>query len=201
MQPLQRLWDRDGNEVCLFPLEYMMISQREHQLYAIDFLGWDSNGRVYDCPCYAPFSGYVHSTIGTAHNMIYWSDNPVRLVDGTLSYVTLLIAHSNIPSPQVGTHFTQGDLFYHTGIEPPATGDHLHMEIALGHVGWDLTGTHLENPSHLFNCEAVNDTIIIDGEGYNWRNYDGGVTPPTGEKKEKRFPWVLYSRKFRRKKR
>ena len=193
----ERLVDAQGNEVCLFPLEYMMISQLEHQLYAIDFLGWDANGRVYDCPCYAPFSGTVHSTVGTAHNMIYWSDNPVRLVDGTLSDVSLLVAHSNTPAPSIGTHFNQGDLFYHTGIEPPATGDHLHMEIALGHVGWDLSGTHLENPSHLYNCEAVNDTIIIDGEGYNWREYQGGHTP--GEViNEKRFPWVLYTRKFKR---
>ena len=192
MQPLQRLFDTLGNEVALFPLEYINISQGEHQQYAIDFLGWGAFGRVFDCPCYAPFSGHVVSTVGTAHNMIYWSFNPVRLVDGTLSDLTLLLAHSNTPAPSVGTSYVQGQLFYHTGIEPPATGDHLHLECSRGHVLWDLSGTHLDNPAHLWNTLAINDTVVIDGEGYDWRDYQGGVVPPEEEEKKHKFPWYIY---------
>ena len=36
--------DSDGNEVALFPMEYLYMSQGEHQLYALDFLGWNANG-------------------------------------------------------------------------------------------------------------------------------------------------------------
>lgn len=204
MQPLQRMWDRDGNEVCLFPMETLYLSTArdpaEHQLYAMDFWGWDNGLRIFDCPCYAPFSGEVVYT-GNDHNMIYWSTNPVRLVDGTLSDVSILVAHSDTAPASVGSTFVQGQLWYHTGNFGQSTGDHLHMEVALGHVKWDSTGMHLKNPAHMYNVMACNDTTISRGMNYNWRNYDGGVTPPTGERKEKRFPWVLYSRKFRRKKR
>ncbi len=200
MQPLQRLYDSNGNEVCLFPLEYLRMSQGEHQLYAMDFLGWNSLGRVYDCPCYAPFSCEVVSTVGTGNNMICWSVSPVRFVDGTLDYATVLVAHSNTSAPAIGTSFVQGQLWYHTGNAGVSTGDHLHMEVARGHVRWDSTGTHLTNPYHLYDMMAVNNTVISLGMGYNWREYQGGVTPtPEDEGKAKRnkFPWAIYSRKMR----
>ena len=50
----------------------------------------------------------------------------------------------------------------------------------------------------MWNGMFVNDTALIEDGGYNWVEYNGGVTPPTlEEKKVKRFPWVLYARKFR----
>ena len=195
MQPLQRLYDRDGHEVCLFPMEYLHVSQTEHQLYAIDFLGWNSLGRVYDCPCYAPFSGSVVYT-GNDHNMIYWSTSEVRFADGTLDYATVLVAHSETAPASVGTSFVQGQLWYHTGNYGQSTGDHLHMEVARGHVQWDSTGMHLDNPYHLYNMMAVNSTIIDYDGGYNWIIYED-IEPITVE--AKKFPWVLYARKFRSK--
>ena len=200
MQPLQRLWDHLGNEVCLFPIEYLHLSQGEHQLYALDFLGWNSLGRVYDCPCYAPFSGSVVYT-GNDHNMIYWSTSPVRFVDGTLDYATVLVAHSDTAPASVGTSFVQGQLWYHSGNYGQSTGDHLHMEVAKGHVMWDSTGYHLDNPYHMWDMLAVNDTVIDYGMSLNWRDYQG-VIPPTPTPSEiikHRFPWVLYAKKLRRK--
>lgn len=198
MQPLQRLYDREGNEVCLFPLEYMHISNGEHNLLAIDFLGWNSLGRVYDCDCYAPFSGRVVYT-GNDHNMIFWSTNPVRLVDGTLSDLTILVAHSMTAPPSVGTQIVQGQLWYHTGNYGYSTGDHLHMEVAKGHVMWDSTGNHLDNPTNMYNVMAINDTTIDYGMSYNWRNYDGGVVPPSGDTKKHHYKFVLMERRRRSK--
>lgn len=197
MTPNERLFDGSGHEVCLFPLEYMNISNPEHQLYAIDFLGWSSTGRRYDCPCYAPFSGSVVYT-GNDHNMIYWSSNPVRCADGTLSDVTVLVAHSNTAPSGVGTTFTQGDLWYHTGNYGVSTGDHLHMEVAKGHVMWDSGGTHLMLPSHMYDIMYKNDTIIINDNSYPWKIYDS-PTPPV-VKKPHRFPWPVYMRTLREKK-
>lgn len=194
MQPLERLYDDTNHEVCLFPMEYLHVSQTEHQLYAIDFLGWNSLGRVYDCPCYAPFSGSVVYT-GNDHNMIYWSSAQVRFVDGTLDYATVLVAHSNTAPASVGTSFVQGQLWYHTGNYGVSTGDHLHMEVSKGHVQWDYTGQHLDNPYHLYDMMAVNDTIIDYDGGYSWSIYQGGITPQASD--IKKFPWVLYARKFR----
>lgn len=201
MQPLQRLWDSDGNEVILFPMVDLYLSPArvppEHQLYALDFLGWDNGLRIFNCPCYAPMSCQVVYT-GNDHNMICWSINPVRLVDGTLSDVSILVAHSETPPAAVGSTFVQGQLWYHSGNYGQSTGDHLHMEVALGHVTWDPTGMHLLNPAHMYDVMAVNDTVISRGGDFNWRNYDGVIPPPIEpETKKKRFPWVLYSRKLR----
>lgn len=198
MQPFQKMKDSDGNEVALFPMEYLYMSQGEHQLYALDFLGWNANGRVYNCPCYAPFSCRVTYT-GNDHNMICQSLNKVRFVDGTLDYATVLVAHSMTAPPRLGTIFTQGDLWYHTGNYGISTGDHLHMEVAKGRVSWGAGGLHLKNPYHMWNMFAKNNTVISNGMGLNWRDYEGGVTPtPTSkDKKQNGFRWVLYARKLR----
>ena len=62
-------------------------------------------------------------------------------------------------------------------------------------AGWINSGHDLRNREHIYNLFYVNDTVIIDGYGYNWRTYDGGITP-SYEKKYK-FKWVLYANKLR----
>ena len=179
MRASQRLFDGQGNEVALFPMEYLYLSTArnpdEHQLLALDLFGWDSNGRVYDCPCYAPFSGEVVYT-GNSHNMIYWSTNPVRLADGTLSHLSVLVAHSGTAPKSVGQSYTQGELWYHSGNYASggdvSTGDHLHIEVAKGHVKWDTSGTHLKDPSHFWDCFYVNNTTISRGNNHNWRTFN-----------------------------
>lgn len=198
MRPNQRMTDSQGNEVALFPMEYLHMSQGEHQLYALDFLGWNASGRVYDCPCYAPFTCRVTYT-GNDHNMICQSIDKVRFVDGTLDYATVLVAHSMTAPATLGTVFTQGQLWYHTGNFGHSTGDHLHMEVAKGHQSWATGGLHLNNPYHMWNMLATDDTVIDYGMGLNWRDY-GGVTPPTPSgdgKKKTGFKWVLYARRLR----
>ena len=192
MRPYQTMSDYEGNEVALFPMEYLHVSNTEHQFYAIDFLGWDANGRVYDCPCYAPFTGEVVYT-GNDHNMIFWSTNKIRFVDGTLDYATVLVAHSDSAPAIVGSVMSQGSLWYHTGNYGLSTGDHLHMEVARGHVMWDGSGQHLLNPYHMYDMLACNDTIIDSGEGYNWRIYEGTLP----KKEKKKFPWFITANKRR----
>ena len=197
MEPLERLFDYEGNEVCLFPLEFMNVSNPEHQEYAIDFLGWGDFGRVFDCPLYAPFSGSIEYT-GNDHNLILWSTNKVRFIDGTLDYATMLVAHSNSAPASVGTTYIQGQLFYHTGNYGVSSGDHVHMEVARGHVLWDQSGLHLENPYHLYNMLAINNTVIIESGGYTWSEYT--PTPPiVVSGKRKKFPGVIYARRLREK--
>ena len=207
MQPLQRLIANDGYEVMLFPLEYMYISQDEygqtsHQdILAIDFLGWNSLGRVYQCPYYAPCScTCITSTDASANNRIWQSTNKVHLADGSLDYVTWVVAHDNNP-PAIGTSLVQGQLMGHTGTAGYVTGDHLHLNVAKGqYANWEQVppsyNWQLRNSMHIYNACFVNDTIIIDGEGHNWITWDEPPTPTEKGKKTK-FPWVLYARKFR----
>lgn len=196
MRANERLVASDGYEVLLFPLEYMNISQGEHTL-AIDFLGWGANGRILQCPYYAPCSCTCIASSG-ADNRIWQSNNKVHLADGTLDYVCWVQAHDDTPLP-VGTVKQQGELIGHTGTTGITTGDHLHLNVALGiYSGWDpaTSNTRLKNSIHIYNAMYVNDTTIINGEGYNWRTW----TQPTPTIRNRNiFKWVLYARKLRMK--
>ena len=209
MTPNQRLVAADGYEVMLFPLEYMNASQQEGGGYShagtlqMDFLGWGANGRVYNCPYYAPCScSCVGSTDASTHNRIWQSDDMVHLADGTLGYVTFEVAHDNNPPYNVGISVRQGTLIGRTGTAGFVTGDHVHFQCARGtYVGWEQVPPNnnwqLINEMHIYDACYVNDTIIINGYNYNWRIWDGPVPPPVEETTKKKFPWVLYARKFR----
>lgn len=214
MQPLQRMFASDGYEVALFPLEYLNMSQDEggdfsHQgTYNLDFLGWNSLGRVYNCPIYAPCTmrvvAYVSGYAG-GNMVIFQSVSPVHLADGSLDYLCISFAHdSSPPYTTVGQVVGQGQICYHTGRYGYVTGDHVHTCCGKGtyqgltdrgNDRWDLT-----NRVHYWNAVYVNDTTIINGYNHNWIEYDGGVVPPTPEEektKKHKFPWAIYSRKFR----
>ena len=202
----QRMVADDGKEVMLFPLEYINISQPEGGSYShagtlqIDFLGWGANGRVYNCPYYAPCTcKCVATTDASTNNRVWESVNQVHLADGTIGYVTFEMAHDNFPVHGVGAVVQQGALLGHTGTAT-GVGDHMHFQCGRGtYQGWTQLPNGnwmLSNEMHIYDACYVNDTIIIDGEGYNWREYQGGVTP-TEETKRKKFPWVLYARKLR----
>lgn len=208
MVPNQRVVGTDGYEVLLFPLEYMYMSQGEgggtsHQgTYQIDFLGWGPNGRVYHCPYYAPCTcRCVGSTDSFSNNRIYQSTDRVHLANGTMNYVTFEVAHDNTPPHAVGDTVQQGQLLGYTGTAGNVTGDHLHFQTAYGtYAGWiQLPNGNwmLRNEMHIYDACYVNDTVIVNGYGYNWREWDGPTPPPVSETPKKKFPWVLYARKFR----
>ena len=199
----ERLVANDGKEVMLFPLPYIYISQGENESFshggilAIDFLGWGSNGRVYQAPMYAPCSCKCVATIDDYNKgRIFQSLDAVHTPNG-LQYVTFMWFHDNDPIANVGDTFTQGDLIGHTGTQGNVTGDHTHMNMANGSFNpnnyWK--NGQLVNSDHIYDICYTNDTIIVNGYGYNWREYSGGVAP--GENTKEKFPWVLYARKLR----
>ena len=209
MQALERLIADDGYEVLLFPLEYLYMSQDEGGDYShsgtlsMDFLGWNSLGRVYRCPYYAPCSCRCVASTESA-NRIWQSLNPVHLADGSLDYVSWVVAHDNNP-PSVGTVLTQGSVMGRTGTAGEVTGDHLHLNIAKGvYSGWEQVPPNnnwqLKNSMHIYDACYVNDTVVVRGFSHNWKTWDNPPTPPEPTtKKQGSFPWVLYSRKLRRK--
>lgn len=207
MRPNQKLVASDGYEVALFPCEAMYLTTArdpdEHDVLALDFLPFNIAGqRITAMPCYAPFSGTIVYT-GNDHNLILESDDKVHMPDGTLEYGRVMVAHS-FEAPVLGTHYNQGDLFYRTGNYGQSFGEHLHMEVA--HVSsksvqkWNNGGIGIYGAIHMWNALYVNNTILLRPEDYNWLEWNGPA-PPTKKKQEKRFPWVLYSRKFRKQKR
>ena len=198
MKANQQLKNNKGNEIFLFPLDNMYLTPArdpaEHEVLALDFLGWNGE-RIYNCPCYAPFSCKVVYA-GNDHNMICWSDEEVEFADGTIDYASVLVAHSNLDIPYVNQTFKQGDLWYHTGNYGMSTGDHLHIEIAKGHNLWNDDGIGLKNAIHCWLGMYVNDTILFRTGDFDWKIYEGGITP-INPKKRKKFKWVLYTKNLR----
>lgn len=214
MRAGQKLLTDDNVEVCLFPLEYMNISQDEYGSYshqgilAIDFLGWGANGRINRCPYYAPCDmTCVYQSTSGAYN-IWNSNNKVYLPDGSTDYICLMCIHDNT-LPPLGSVVSQGDLLGHTGTAGHVTGDHVHLNMAKGHYEGQIKNSYgkwqLKNSIHLYDGMFVNDTVIINGRGHNWQTYEGGYVPPTPptppfppKYRRGRFPWVLYARKLRK---
>ena len=203
MRAGQTLVASDGYEVCLFPCEALYLSEArdpdEHDVLALDFLPRNIAGQVITAmPCYAPFSGTIVYT-GNDHNCILESDDLVHMPDGSLEYGRVLVAHSFI-APTLNAHYTQGQEFYKTGNYGMSYGEHLHMEVA--HVSnkslqyWNTGGIGIYGAIHMWDAMYVNDTVLLRPENYNWVLWNG-PSPPIEEAKKKKFPWVLYSRKFR----
>lgn len=204
----ERLQGRDGKEVMLFPLPYMYISQGEGESYShagtlnIDFLGWNANGRVLECPYYAPCSCKCVRTFSSginANGRVYESLDKVHTPNG-LQYVSFLFFHDDNPTSVVGTIYTQGDLIGHTGTEGYVTGDHMHFNCANGkYAGYENVPPdnqgQLVNSTHIYDICYVNDTVLVNDYGYDWVTYSGGVTPSS--RKQSKFPWVLYANKLR----
>ena len=203
----QKMVANDGKEVMLFPLPYMYISQGELESFshagilAIDFMGWDQSGRVYEAPMYAPCSCECVAIIDAYNNgRVFQSLDTVHTPNG-LQYVTFMCFHDNNPIASVGDRFTQGDIFAHTGTAGGVTGDHTHFNTADGtYAGWENVPPdnhgELINSSHIYDTCYVNDTVLVYDYNYNWQEYQGGVTP--SEVKKTHFPWVLYANKLRK---
>lgn len=198
----------DGKEVMLFPLEYINISQGENGQYShqgtlnIDFLGWGANGRVLHAPIYAPCTCKCVAVItGIDNGRVFQSLDRVHTPRG-LEIVTFMFFHDNNPIATVGDTFHQGALIGHTGTAGNVTGDHMHFNTANGiyaggHTVPPAGQWELKNSEHIYRICYDNDTVIVNGLGYNWQKYNGGVTPT--ETKKSHFPWVLYARKLRQK--
>ncbi len=185
MRANQRLVASDGYEVALFPLEYLNMSQDEgadysHQgTYNIDLLGWDSNGRKYSCPVYAPCTMKVvdfWNSYGGGNNVVYESVNKVHLPNGQLDYLTIAFGHDpNPPHTTIGEVVQQGSICYHTGTYGNVTGDHTHTCIGQGHYQGYTTRSSghqdLTNRIHYWEGVYVNDTSIINGYSHNWNTW------------------------------
>lgn len=219
MRAGQKMTTKDGTEVCLFPFEYLYMSQDEggdlsHQgTYNIDLVGWGSNGVILKCPFYAPCTlKCVDVWDSSSNNRVYQSVNQVYLANGRKDYLTIAFAHDDNPIHNIGDIISQGDLLGHTGTTGFVTGDHTHTCCGMGvYQGFTRRGTaiidgqqvplyDLTNRIHYWQATFVNDTVIVQGYNHPWLEYEGGVVPPTptpDEKKRKNFPWVLYAEKLR----
>ena len=190
----------------VFPFEYMYLTQGEggsfsHAgTYAMDFQGYGANGRIYNCPYYAPVDMHMVAIADSAnHSYIYTSLEEVNFIDGTSGYFTLLVAHDD-DSYSIGRRVNQGQMLGKTGTYGIATGDHVHMEAKKGTYEGLITNSEgnsmLKNSTHLYDLFGVDDTFLIEDGGYNWQLFGSQPVPSLFEKRKK-FLWVLYANKIR----
>lgn len=129
-------------EYAMFPFNEIYISRTNrlldpdqknamrdggHYKYAFDLIGSDNNVK-------APFTGklkYIQK--GGSHYVIFQSKNKVRIANGKIDYVTLMLCHDNdVSNLKVGQEIKQGEVFYQQGTYGNVTGKHLHIEAAIG---------------------------------------------------------------------
>lgn len=193
-----------------FPLEMMYLTQGEdgqstHQgTLAMDFIGYASGVRIYQCPYYAPCDLELVATPDISnHIYVYTSTDTVNFIDGTSDYLTIMFNHDN-DVYTIGRTVSQGSLLGHTGTFgngiSGGVSDHVHIEAKKGNWEGLIQNTQgvwcMKNADHLYNLLGINDTTIYVDGGYNWREF---APTPTPSVSRSRFPWALYARKLREK--
>lgn len=188
MKPKQQLKTKAGVEVPLYPLIAMRITQGVNGTYSHKLsMNIDDTGapRHLDS-AYAPSKLKIVKLGGTTHEVIAWSVNKVLWADGSLDYYTIRTLHDNdISDLKIGQIVEQGNPYVQeggAGANGPTTyAIHMHINVARGHTtqlvkqtggAYELKGS--VKPQDLF---FVNDTQIIDGEGYTWKTYVEPVEP------------------------
>lgn len=212
--PLEIMWLTQGSYTATYS---------HNGCYAMDFQGaqYNSNNQVvrrYHCPYYAPFSCRLVARWGSSSPMVMWqSIDEVNFIDGTTGYATIGFCHDdNVMNFTIGETRTQGQVIGHTGTYGAAAGaDHVHIEAKKGIYNGYYKNSNdvymVRGSTWLYNLMGVNDTNLYKDYyvnhnnvrvNYNWREFEGsGPTPPIPPtptyKRDSKFPWVLYAKKFR----
>ena len=222
MRAGQTLRDGNGKQVALFPLEGFHISQTDYDTYshgggavywATDYLGWNSNGRVYRDPCYAPVDIKLIFKDSQEAIAVWESLEQVHLANGMIDYLTITCYHDNDVADNnyysIGTIKRQGQQFFKTGTGGNVTGDHVHIETGYGRYASSTSTpsgtaeykyhiTDYTTPKRLHNYDAlfINDTSPYESPThYNWKEYTGPTPPTPGEDGVKKFPWYIITSK------
>lgn len=217
MTPLQTLYDDNGYQVALFPLQELYISQGDtgtyshdySRYYATDCVGYINGSRVYRCPCYAPVDIELIWKDPTECCAMWKSINKVHLSDGSISYIGIIIYHDNDIENNtyysIGTVKRMGQEFCKTGTGGRVSGDHLHIEVGKGIPNLSQYKYHFLDSTdckriRIFNALYINNTTILQNwTGYTWSTFQGGSPTPTPVGKKYKFPFVLYANKLRNK--
>lgn len=89
------------------------------------------NGNAYapfDCKVVGKYEG-----TDNGNTVAFESLEKVQFADGTVDYMTFMVAHDNdISDISVGKTYSQGSVFYQEGTKGISTGAHIHLEVARG---------------------------------------------------------------------
>lgn len=199
MKPGQKLNDASGNQILLFPLDVMNITQWHGHTDGSHYCGkeFDTCGRYlqYQVPLYAPCDCHVlhkYDTWESGFTRLYTNDKAVRTPNGVHQPGTVVFGFTHRNSVLNQESFKQGEHIYNTGTSGQAAGDHVHIDqsytpgaqlvpCSMAGQSWIINGSY--DPTAFW---YLNDTEILSGWGQNWQTYKGGDVPPepTPEKKK-----------------
>lgn len=167
-------------EKAMYPSPYIRITQTHGvgshvDSFAIDEAGSDGGIDFIN----APYTAIVKKVYPQDANEVWLeSVEPVLFADGTIDYMTIMVAHdNNVSNLKEGQIIKQGERFYEEGTKGQATGNHIHLEVAKGKftgTGWHKNNAgywSINNGKKVDECLFIDDSYkILDTAGYNFKN-------------------------------
>lgn len=188
----QTLYDDDGNQVMLFPLDVMNITQWHGSGTYSHYCGceFDTVGTTTQYPVYAPCDCHViykYDTYASGYTRLYTNDKKVVTPNGVYDVGTVVFGFTHRDSVLDQESFKQGEHIYNTGTSGSAQGDHVHIDqsftanaqlvpCSVSGMSWYINGSV---EPYLF--WYVNDTDIKNDWGQDWKTFEGGSPTPTPE--------------------
>ncbi len=176
--PDEPQFQEDDLEYAIFPMDYLHITQTSGEgthlnNRAVDLAGADTGIDDF----YAPFTLRI-VRIQKGYNIV-WAESaaPVHLANGDVSYISMLLEHSNhIDGLYIGQQIPQGEVFYDEGTAGNASGNHVHCEFGLGRFV-DEGSFHTDDGRVACNNGiAANEVLfltqstqIVDEGGFTWQ--------------------------------
>lgn len=204
MKPNTKYLDSNGYEYFMCPFTKMYITQGSRQWSHSGAMANDvTNGDGAKAPYYAPFSCVCEAVYPSAGQTQWRSLNKVHFANGVIDYARITIAHDDTMNSWVGQKLSQGQQIGNMGVKGIGTGVHAHIQVGVGQSNvWGIVKGYFtmngvrypvygfqREPYDLDECYFVNDTVILNGAGGNWKTCTpaSGVipkpsTPTSGEK-------------------
>lgn len=194
MKPNTRYVDSNGYEYFMCPFTKMYITQGSRQWSHSGAMANDvTNGDGYKAAYYAPCSCRCEAVYPKSGQSQWVSLNPVHLANGKISIVHFTVAHDDSFNAYIGMTLSQGNQIGNMGAKGIGTGVHAHIQVGVGHPNvWGIVKGYFTlnglrypvygfqyEPYDLDDCYFVNDTVILNGAGGNWKKCTpaSGVTP------------------------
>lgn len=209
MKPTQKLVNKDGIEVILWPQTQLNLTQGCGDDLGYTWLSHEGtwaldNVDTSDIKLYAPVTlkciGKYH--LGNGNEVVWQSVNKVLFADGSIDYLILDIWHDkNVSDISIGKEVLQGNVFQQMGCSGIGSGCHTHIEAGKGIIkigssspliyskGWTHFDINNFHPGTLPNSidprlvYFVNSTEILNDYGMKFKTYisDGWKTAENGQ--------------------
>lgn len=199
MQPGKKYVAPDGYEYFMCPFTKMYISQGSNTWSHSGVMANDvTNGDGSKAPYYAPCTCRCIAVYPKSGQAVWVSTNKVHFANGTINYAVFVTAHDDSFNAYVGMTVPQGNQIGNMGVKGIGTGVHCHFQVGVGYPNtWGIVKGYFtldgirypvygfqKEPYDLDDCYFVNDTVILNGSGGNWKK----CTPASGVKPKPSTP-------------